>query len=800
METAVVLVNDRVEPAQKLTSANSHNRAKPSSPHLAESPDTSHDGSVGGTKFGVTKDTQAEDQDTMETYLHIPEEIKNRNELPNRGICGNMIVHLFSETMTPAIKNLYLDSKELELLNDQCDKIDHCRKVMFEDPTLDLTVYYSIAMSMYRKGQETEFCPLCLKLKKDRVKNEKDEQPKSHIFPRCLLEEYRQIHCEDHLKEFIYCQISQKYKTSNNLTCKIFCQTCESNASKEENLLCQWYLRINGMQDNAETETSRSDCKDSEALASTRTHQSTTVGIQGGMKTGTQQSTTETQESKTGTQESTAETQESTTGTQESTTKTQESTTGTQESTTEIQESKTGTQESITETRESTTGTQESTTETQESKTGTQESITETRESTTGTQESTTETQESKTGTQESITETRESTTGTQESTTDIQESTTGTQESTTENQECMTGTPKSTASAIQENVVTTENTLQMPQRDALMLKHVLAVILFRCMLLGVTIVKNFENEFWSKFETLREFCSTTDIEDYKNKPLLSDFLVFVLANKTYNEKNSKSSYQVDFQLRNPQLTRMVKIDDDVFLCNKFDSFHCMLLIKPSNSIKNFDPKKFFHEFPDFLWKYNLSQIGSLCQFSVGRDRPCRIFIQDPLLQIAMTKQHPSLPPPLSVNINVNSDDNSKNELDNDNKKKALRRIARRRSPLAMVDGETHQEFLSFKNEYEKLRASYTKLQKSSTTKAKKHKEDVQRLNDKMTKFDRQIKLVYSKFQIISTLGEKIEVLEDEERNLREQIFYQKSHNELNPYSINNTDWDSPCDTSIETV
>ncbi len=84
------------------------------------------------------------------------------------------------------------------------------------------------------------------------------------------------MHCDDHLKEFIYCQISQKYKISNNLTCKTFCQTCESNASEE------------GMQDNAEIKISRSDCKDSEALASrTRTHQSTTVGIQGGMKTGT---------------------------------------------------------------------------------------------------------------------------------------------------------------------------------------------------------------------------------------------------------------------------------------------------------------------------------------------------------------------------------------------------------------------------------------------------------------------------------------------------------------------------------
>ncbi len=126
--------------------------------------------------------------------------------------------------------------------------------------------------------------------------------------------------------------------------------------------------------------------------------------------------------------------------------------------------------------------------------------------------------------------------------------------------------------------------------------------------LLGVDILAKYENAFWSKFETLREFCSTTNIEDYKNKPLLSDFLVFVLDSKTYNEKNSKSSYQVDFQLRNPQLTRMVKIDDDnVFLYNKFDSFHCILLIKWSNTIHKFDPKKFFHKFPDFLWKYNLS-------------------------------------------------------------------------------------------------------------------------------------------------------------------------------------------------
>ncbi len=180
-----------------------------------------------------------------------------------------MISRIFLITMTVAVENMFLNSKELELQNDLCEQINQCKQVMFENPALNLKVYYSIAVQKYRKGKETLFCPLCLKKNVDKLNNENESQPNSHIFSKCLLEEYRQMHCEDHLKEFIYCQISQKYKTSKILTSKMFCQTtCESNASEEENLLCQWYLRINGMQDNAEIEISRSDCKDSEALAS----------------------------------------------------------------------------------------------------------------------------------------------------------------------------------------------------------------------------------------------------------------------------------------------------------------------------------------------------------------------------------------------------------------------------------------------------------------------------------------------------------------------------------------------------
>ncbi len=77
-----------------------------------------------------------------------------------------MISRVFSITMTVAIENLFLNSKELELQNDLREQINHYKQVMFENPTLNLKVYYSIAMQKYRKGkEETLFCPIRLKKK-----------------------------------------------------------------------------------------------------------------------------------------------------------------------------------------------------------------------------------------------------------------------------------------------------------------------------------------------------------------------------------------------------------------------------------------------------------------------------------------------------------------------------------------------------------------------------------------------------------------------------------------------------------
>ena len=179
---------------------------------------------------------------------------------------------------------------------------------------------------------------------------------------------------------------------------------------------------------------------------------------------------------------------------------------------------------------------------------------------------------------------------------------------------------------------------------DYYMVKHILAVILFRGMLLGVNFLKEIEanQDFFYIFDLLREYCFSADYESC----WVSKFHVFILGNKHYNPNNKDPRYKhpLELQLRNPQFTTMVKTNEgqDVFLYMKFDCFHCVLPIK-STTIR-FPEKEAFHKFPLFLWKYNLQEVGILVPQLISTERTITAYIKDPLDQSL-----PELPPSIEV-------------------------------------------------------------------------------------------------------------------------------------------------------
>ena len=495
--------------------------------------------------------------------LHIGEEPVN-----NTDFSKNMVYRFFSsEKVTRAVENLFFYSNELTLHDDIRDIINRSKTIVLENPGLHPRMYNSIAMQAFRVNVNTQLCPLCHKRKEDRVNNKKESQhPNCHFFPRSLLEEFRNKYCEIYLKDFIFNEVSGEYKGANTLTRQMFCQMCESSASRDEELLCHYYLRLNGMQ----------------------------------------------------------------------------------------------------------------------------------------------------------------------------------------------------------------ENTVHMPREHALKVKHILAVIFFRCMLLGVDILDGYEDLFWNAFNSLREFCCMTNVEDYKDHPLLSKFHVFILDNKAYSKEHSSFSHIIDFQLRNPQLTRMVKIDENnVFLYMKFDSFHCILLLKWSNDILRFDLENYFHNFPEFLWAHNLAQVGSLWQCLLQLKKKCQVFIQDPLVRIASSKLHQSLPLPPSVKVIVTTNEDPVSMLSSD-EKKYLRSSARHKFFYATLDKQIRGDYLLLEEKYVELERKFKEFQSSCDAKTN---EKLQKLRDKCKRsFENQRANMDRKFNAAcKKLEGRINRLENTSNYLKQRIGDEKN-------------------------
>ena len=99
--------------------------------------------------------------------------------------------------------------------------------------------FYLLANQLYRAGGDCDACLLCGRGKRE----ESCGVPESHIFPRCLLKAYRDIHC-DGQGECIFDPSTNQVMGPDKLTLNLFCSTCEAMASPKEKKLRDLYLTI----------------------------------------------------------------------------------------------------------------------------------------------------------------------------------------------------------------------------------------------------------------------------------------------------------------------------------------------------------------------------------------------------------------------------------------------------------------------------------------------------------------------------------------------------------------------------
>ena len=168
-------------------------------------------------------------------------------------------------------------------------------------------------------------------------------------------------------------------------------------------------------------------------------------------------------------------------------------------------------------------------------------------------------------------------------------------------------------------------------------LRHILAVILFRGTLMGVHFWKQLMRisyqKFFEVFLELRNYCFESEMETYSKMPFADKIYLFLLPNAPFNPQNEQPTYIIDYQLRNPQFTTVIKVGKNLSSCfyMKFDCFHCVVPIVDNGDLgflsttgscfaaqtykKSFillDHKDAINSFPRELLDYNLTQVEQL--------------------------------------------------------------------------------------------------------------------------------------------------------------------------------------------
>ena len=158
-------------------------------------------------------------------------------------------------------------------------------------------------------------------------------------------------------------------------------------------------------------------------------------------------------------------------------------------------------------------------------------------------------------------------------------------------------------------------------------LKHVLGILLFRGILLGINFLADIPQrhsvEFYETFFELRDYCCEKDCKAYQTKEISKRIHLSLLPNSPFNKCNIDPCYILDLQLRNPEFTSLVKTKGAVFLYTKFDCFHCTLSISRSDIHALRESCCFFQHafpneregiesFPTLLLDFNLSMLETL--------------------------------------------------------------------------------------------------------------------------------------------------------------------------------------------
>ena len=187
-------------------------------------------------------------------------------------------------------------------------------------------------------------------------------------------------------------------------------------------------------------------------------------------------------------------------------------------------------------------------------------------------------------------------------------------------------------------------------------LKHILAILLFRGIMVWINFweesLKDYYNKFLENFIDLRNYC-TADINDPRTKEMQvsKKIHLFLLRNGHFNPNNIDPTYILDLQLRIPQYTTIVNSEGKVFLYTKFDCFHCILPITDNchslmenSCFANYTKEdgivlptayEAIQLFPQTLLDFNLSKTSELLGdvLKIRFPRPFQCLIQSQLLR-----------------------------------------------------------------------------------------------------------------------------------------------------------------------
>lgn len=173
-------------------------------------------------------------------------------------------------------------------------------------------------------------------------------------------------------------------------------------------------------------------------------------------------------------------------------------------------------------------------------------------------------------------------------------------------------------------------------------LLFILASIMFRGLVYSVSLMKELHNGQFELFKAL------VILQKYCNKPQIAELPTLyldLLPSGPFNPELTDIAYIFDLQLRNPQFTQVVEMEEGTFLYTKFDCFHCSLpLINNNLGFENalhsgktvifHSEKERKHVFPRVLLKRNQDKAVHLAEYVMSQlQNPrlvwqCKVFIQ----------------------------------------------------------------------------------------------------------------------------------------------------------------------------